>query len=212
MAQLIEWSLPIPEDRDSNSVIGVRWWHSSRVWIFRVKDGLRYFFNNFILHFCDFQHTFINNTNFNNFLTNNSINNCFSASFTLSSLKVERRCYAWAKKEKSSPRINLMAQGVAYRCSKVECEDHVTIQAPPKDAHRYLILMIPNINSSSSDTWKPLLKKRRNDDNAVSLGVLDGRKRDFWFQNFLFSFFSANRSISFVKTVPMANLVNALQQ
>ena len=37
--------------------------------------------NNFILHFHDFQHTFINNTNINNFLTNNSINNCFSASF-----------------------------------------------------------------------------------------------------------------------------------
>ena len=47
-----------------------------------------------ILHFRDFQHTFINNTNFNNFLTNNRINNCFSASFTLSSLKVEHRCYA----------------------------------------------------------------------------------------------------------------------
>ena len=47
------------------------------------------FFNKFILHFRDFQHTFINNTNFNNFLTNNSINNCFSASFNPSSLKVE---------------------------------------------------------------------------------------------------------------------------
>ena len=33
--------------------------------------------NNFILHFRDFLHTFINNTNFSNFLTNNSINNCF---------------------------------------------------------------------------------------------------------------------------------------
>ena len=57
------------------------------------------FKNNFILHFHDVQHTFINNTNLNNFLTNNNINNCFSASFILSSLKVERRCYAWAKKE-----------------------------------------------------------------------------------------------------------------
>ena len=28
------------------------------------------------LHFRDFQHTIINNTNFNDFLTNNSINNC----------------------------------------------------------------------------------------------------------------------------------------
>ena len=55
--------------------------------------------NNFILHFRDFQHTFINNTNINNFLTNNSINICFSASFILSSLKVEHRCYAWAEKE-----------------------------------------------------------------------------------------------------------------
>ena len=52
--------------------------------------------NNFILHFCDFQHNFINNTNFNNFLTNNSGSNCFSASFTPSSLKVEHRCYASA--------------------------------------------------------------------------------------------------------------------
>ena len=59
----------------------------------------KFFLNNFILHFRDFQHTFINNTNFNNFLTNKSINNCFSASFTPSSLKVERRCYALAEKE-----------------------------------------------------------------------------------------------------------------
>ena len=29
-----------------------------------------------------------------------------------------------------SPRLELMAQGVAYRCSKVECEDHSAIQAP----------------------------------------------------------------------------------
>ena len=52
-------------------------------------------------------------------LTNNSINNCFSASFTGTSLKVEHRCYAWAQKEWSSPRINLTAQGVVYQCSKV---------------------------------------------------------------------------------------------
>ena len=88
------------------------------------------FFNNFILHFRDFQHTFMNNTNFNNFLTNNSINNSFSASFTLSSLKVERTCYAWAKKELLSPKIDPMAQGVAYQCSKVKCKDHLAIQAP----------------------------------------------------------------------------------
>ena len=97
--------------------------------------GHRHFFNNFILHFRDFQHTFINNTNFNNFLTNNSINICFSASFTPSSLKVEHRCYAWAEKELLSPRNDLMAQGVAYRCSKVECEDHLAIPAPPLVLH-----------------------------------------------------------------------------
>ena len=56
------------------------------------------FLNNCIFHFCDFHHTFINNTNLHNSLTNNSINNCFSASFILFSLKVERSCYAQAKK------------------------------------------------------------------------------------------------------------------
>ena len=48
-------------------------------------------------------------------LTNNSINICFSSSFfTLSSLKVlvEQRWYAQAKKEWSSPRMNLSTQGV----------------------------------------------------------------------------------------------------
>ena len=34
------------------------------------------------------------------------------------------------KKSLTSPRLKLTAQGVAYRCSKVECEDHSAIQAP----------------------------------------------------------------------------------
>ena len=34
-----------------------------------LKQRESFFLNNFILHFHDFQHTFINNTNFNNFLT-----------------------------------------------------------------------------------------------------------------------------------------------
>ena len=34
------------------------------------------------------------------------------------------------KKSLSSPRLKLIAQGVAYQCSKVECEDHSAIQAP----------------------------------------------------------------------------------
>ena len=62
---------------------------------------LNFFKNSFILHFCDFQHTFIKYTNFNNFLTNykflnklQNTNYCISASFTPSSLKVELRCYA----------------------------------------------------------------------------------------------------------------------
>ena len=35
-----------------------------------------------------------------------------------------------------------MAQGVVYQCSKVECEDHLAIQAPPpkkKDNRHYLV-------------------------------------------------------------------------
>ena len=42
-----------------------------KVWLNR--STFKIFLNNFILHFCDFQHTFVNNTNFNNFLTNNRI-------------------------------------------------------------------------------------------------------------------------------------------
>ena len=34
------------------------------------------------------------------------------------------------KKSLPSPRLELTAQGVAYQCSKVECEDHSAIQAP----------------------------------------------------------------------------------
>ena len=34
------------------------------------------------------------------------------------------------KKSLSSPRLKLIAQGVAYQCSKVECEDHSAIQLP----------------------------------------------------------------------------------
>ena len=34
------------------------------------------------------------------------------------------------KKSLPSPRLELAAQGVAYRCLKVECEDHSAIQAP----------------------------------------------------------------------------------
>ena len=34
------------------------------------------------------------------------------------------------KKSLSSPRLKLPAQGIAYQCSKVECEDHSAIQAP----------------------------------------------------------------------------------
>ena len=34
------------------------------------------------------------------------------------------------KKSLMSPRLELMAQGVAYKCSKVECEDNSAIQAP----------------------------------------------------------------------------------
>ena len=86
------------------------------------------FLNNFILHFRDFQHTFINNTNFNNFLTNNSINNCFSASFNMSSLKVEHRYYAWAEKEWLSPRINIMAQCMAQ---------HTSVKTTKVDKERY---------------------------------------------------------------------------
>ena len=98
-----------------------------------INSFFNFFFKKIILNFRDFhdfQHTFINNKNLNNFLTNNSISNCFSASFTSSSLKVECRCYAWAKKEQLSLRIDLAAQGIPYRCSKVECEDHSAIQAP----------------------------------------------------------------------------------
>ena len=35
-----------------------------------------------------------------------------------------------SEKELSVPRLELMAQGVAYQCSKVKCKDHLTIQAP----------------------------------------------------------------------------------
>ena len=73
-----------------------RWWQRKREIKRRPEKFEHFFLNNFILHFRDFQHTFMNNTNFNNFLTNNSINNCFTASFNPSSLKVEHRCYAWA--------------------------------------------------------------------------------------------------------------------
>ena len=34
------------------------------------------------------------------------------------------------KKSLTSLRLELTAQGVAYQCSKVECEDHLAIQAP----------------------------------------------------------------------------------
>ena len=34
------------------------------------------------------------------------------------------------KKSLLTPGLELTAQGVAYRCSKVECEDHSAIQAP----------------------------------------------------------------------------------
>ena len=34
------------------------------------------------------------------------------------------------KKSLMLPRLKLMAQGAAYRCPKVECEDHSAIQAP----------------------------------------------------------------------------------
>ena len=34
------------------------------------------------------------------------------------------------KKSLTSPRLELAGQGVAFRCSKVECEDHSAIQAP----------------------------------------------------------------------------------
>ena len=34
------------------------------------------------------------------------------------------------KKSLPSPGLKLTAQGVAYRCSNVECEDHLAIQAP----------------------------------------------------------------------------------
>ena len=33
------------------------------------------------------------------------------------------------KKSLTSPRLKLTAQGAAYRCSKVECEDRSSIQA-----------------------------------------------------------------------------------
>ena len=34
------------------------------------------------------------------------------------------------KKSFPLPGLELTAQGIAYRCSKVECEDHSAIQAP----------------------------------------------------------------------------------
>ena len=34
------------------------------------------------------------------------------------------------KKSLTLPRLELMAQGTAYQCSKVKCEDHSAIQAP----------------------------------------------------------------------------------
>ena len=34
------------------------------------------------------------------------------------------------KKSLMSPRLKLTAQGAAYQCSKVECEDHLAIQVP----------------------------------------------------------------------------------
>ena len=39
-------------------------------------------------------------------------------------------CFLGPKKSLTSPRLELTAQGVAYRCSKVECEGHSSIQAP----------------------------------------------------------------------------------
>ena len=39
-------------------------------------------------------------------------------------------CKKESKKELSTPRLELTAQGVAYQCSNVKCEDHLTIQAP----------------------------------------------------------------------------------
>ena len=35
-----------------------------------------------------------------------------------------------SEKSLMSPRLKIKAQGAAYRCSKVKCEDHSAIQAP----------------------------------------------------------------------------------
>ena len=64
-------------------------------WTISVWPIVRFFFNNFFLHFLWFSTHFHKQHKFQKI----SINNCFSASFTLSSLKVEHRCYAWDKKE-----------------------------------------------------------------------------------------------------------------
>ena len=44
--------------------------------------------------------------------------------------------YMGPKKSLTSLGLELTAQGVAYRCSKVECEDHSAIQAPKGQALR----------------------------------------------------------------------------
>ena len=44
--------------------------------------------------------------------------------------------YMGPKKSLTSLGLELTAQGVAYRCSKVECEDHSAIQVPKGEALR----------------------------------------------------------------------------
>ena len=49
------------------------------------------------------------------------------------------------KKSLSSPRLELPAQGIAYQCSKVECEDHSAIQAPLITIDSYSNVKSPNL-------------------------------------------------------------------
>ena len=59
------------------------------------------------------------------------------------------------KKSLPSPRLELTAQGVAYRCSKVECEDHSAIQATSNIAElhttlKFALELAPGSNPSDA--------------------------------------------------------------
>ena len=70
-------------------------------------------------------------------------------------------CFLGLKKSLTSPRLKLTAQGVAYRCSKVECEDHSAIQAPLQVIE---ILWFKNLNS-----WSLLLTMRQGTQHSKNI-------------------------------------------